>query len=204
VTNFFRDPESFETLKKILLELVKSKPDNGQIRIWVPGCYTGEEAYSIAILLRECMNEAKKYLNVQIFATDIDTTAIEKARIGSFSGIASDVSKERLNRFFTSEGNLYHIRKEIREMLIFAPQSIIKDPPFTKLDLISCRNLLIYLNAELQKKIIPVFHYSLVPNGILFLGSSETIGEFVDLFSLVDKKWKIYKRRESMYSAQPL
>jgi len=204
VTNFFRDPESFEALKRILLALVKSKSDNGQIRIWVPGCYTGEEAYSIAILLQECMNEAKKYLHVQIFATDIDTTAIEKARMGSFSGIASDVSKERLNRFFTSEGNLFHIRKEIREMLIFAPQSIIKDPPFTKLDLISCRNLLIYLNAELQKKVIPVFHYSLVPNGILFLGASETIGEYVDLFSLVDKKWKLYKRRESMYSAQPI
>jgi two-component system CheB/CheR fusion protein len=204
VTNFFRDPESFVQLKKVLFELVKSKPENGQIRIWVPGCYTGEEAYSVAIVLRECMNEAKKYLNVQIFATDIDTTAIEKARIGSFSGIASDVSKERLTRFFTSEGNLFHIRKEIREMLIFAPQSIIKDPPFTKIDLISCRNLLIYLNAELQKNIIPLLHYSLAPNGILFLGSSETIGEFVDLFSMIDKKWKIFKRRDSMYSAQPL
>ncbi|RPI05536.1 MAG: PAS domain-containing protein [Ignavibacteriae bacterium] len=204
VTNFFRDPEAFETLKKVLLELVHRKPENGQIRIWVPGCYTGEEAYTIAMLLRECLNETKKYLNVQIFATDIDATAIEKARMGSFLGIGSEVSKERLSRFFTSDGNLFHIRKEIREMLIFAPQSIIKDPPFTKLDLISCRNLLIYLNAELQKKIIPLFHYSLVPNGVLFLGSSETIGEYVDLFSMVDKKWKIYKRRESIYSAQPL
>ena len=203
VTNFFRDPESFENLKKVLLDLVKSKPDNGQIRIWVPGCSTGEEAYSIAIILRECMDEAKKYFNVQIFATDIDSDAIEKARIGSFSGIESDVGKERLKRFFTSEGNLFHIRKEIREMLVFAPQSVIKDPPFTKLDLICCRNLLIYFNAELQKKIIPLFHYSLLPNGILFLGSSETIGGFVDLFSIVDKKWKIYKRRDSIYSAQP-
>jgi two-component system, chemotaxis family, CheB/CheR fusion protein len=204
VTNFFRDPESFEKLKNVLSELVKSKPDNGRIRIWVPGCSTGEEAYSVAILLRECMDEAKKYSNVQIFATDIDSNAIEKARIGSFLGIESDVSKERLNRFFTSEGNLFHIRKEIREMLVFAPQSVIKDPPFTKLDLISCRNLLIYLNTELQKKIIPLFHYSLLPNGILFLGSSETIGGFVDLFSMADKKWKIYKRRDSIYSAQPL
>jgi two-component system CheB/CheR fusion protein len=204
VTNFFRDPESFEILKRLLLDLVKRKPDNGQIRIWVPGCSTGEEAYSIAIILRECMDEAKKYFNVQIFATDIDSNAIEKARIGSFSGIASDVGKERLNRFFTSEGNLFHIRKEIREMLVFAPQSIIKDPPFTKLDLISCRNLLIYLNTELQKKIIPLFHYSLLPNGILFFGSSETIGGFVDLFSILDSKWKIYKRRDSIYSAQPL
>lgn len=203
VTNFFRDPESFEKLKSVLLELVKSKPDSGQLRIWVPGCSTGEEAYSVAIILRECMEEAKKYFNVQIFATDIDSYAIEKARIGSFSGIESDVDKERLKRFFTSEGNLLHIRKEIREMLVFAPQNIIKDPPFTKLDLICCRNLLIYFNSELQKKIIPLFHYSLVPNGVLFLGSSETIGGFVDLFSMLDKKLKIYKRRDSIFSAQP-
>ncbi|MFZ2322302.1 MAG: chemotaxis protein CheB [Ignavibacteriaceae bacterium] len=203
VTNFFRDPESFEKLKKILLQLVISKPEDGKIRIWVPGCSTGEEAYSIAIILHECMSEAKKILNVQIFATDIDSNAINKARIGAFSGIESDVSKERLKSFFTSERNLFHIRKEIREMIVFAPQSLVKDPPFTKLDLISCRNLLIYFNAELQKKIIPIFHYSLLPNGLLFLGSSETIGEFVDLFSLVDKKWKFYKRRESIYSAQP-
>ncbi len=203
VTNFFRDPESFEKLKKLLLELIRSKPDNGQVRIWVPGCSTGEEAYSIAILLKECMNEAKKHLNVQIFATDIDNESIEKARVGLFSGIESDVDKERLNLFFTSEGNLFHVRKEIREMLVFAPQSVIKDPPFTKLDLISCRNLLIYFNTELQKKIIPLFHYSLLPNGTLFLGSSETIGGFVDLFSMLDKKWKIYKRKDSMFSAQP-
>ncbi len=129
--------------------------------------------------------------------------AIDKARIGSFSGIESDVSKERLKRFFTNDGNLYHIRKEIREMLIFAQQSVIKDPPFTKLDLISCRNLLIYFNTELQKKVIPIFHYSLLPNGILFLGSSETISGFVDLFSMIDKKWKFYRRRDSIYSAQP-
>ena len=203
VTNFFRDPESFEKLKKILSELVKSKPEDDKIRIWVPGCSTGEEAYSIAIILRECMNEARKNFNVQIFATDIDSIAIDKARIGSFSGIESDVGKERLKASFTSTGNLFHVRKEIREMLVFAPQSLVKDPPFTKLDLISCRNLLIYFNAELQKKIIPIFHYSLLNHGILFLGSSETIGGFVDLFSMVDKKWKFYKRRDSVYSAQP-
>ena len=204
VTTFFRDPESFEKLKTVLAELVKNKPPNGQMRIWVPGCYTGEEAYSVAMVLRECMNDAKKPLNVQIFATDIDTAAIDTARIGSFSGIALDVNKERLKRFFTTEGQHYRIRKEIREMLVFAPQSIIKDPPFTKLDLISCRNLLIYLSAELQKKIIPLFHYSLLPHGILFLGSAETTGHFVDLFSLVDKKWKIFKRRDSVYSTQPI
>ena len=203
VTNFFRDPEAFEKFKTKLMELVISKPANRQIRIWVVGCSTGEEAYSIAILLRECMDEAKKFLNVQIFATDIDNNAIEKARTGSFAGIESDVSKERLEQFFIFENNRYLIRKEIREMIVFAPQSVIKDPPFTKLDLITCRNLLIYFNAELQKKIIPIFHYSLMPNGILFLGSSETINVFVDLFSMVDKKWKIYKRRDSIFSAQP-
>ena len=204
VTTFFRDPDSFVKLKAVLLDLVESKPDNGQIRIWVPGCSTGEEAYSVAIILAECLTETKKALNVQIFGTDIDGIAIEKARNGSFSGIASDVSKDRLSHFFTSRDNRFHIRKDIREMLVFAEQSIVKDPPFTKLDLITCRNLLIYFNSDLQKKIIPVFHYSLLPNGILFLGSSETISVFVDLFSIVDNKWKIYRRRESMHSLQPL
>ena len=204
VTNFFRDTESFERLKQTLSNIVKSKPENGKIRIWIPGCSTGEEAYSIAILLRECMSEAKKNFDVQIFATDIDSNAIDIARIGSYLGIELDVGKERLKHFFTSDGRIFHIRKEIREMIIFAPQNVIKDPPFTKLDLISCRNLLIYFNTELQKKVIPIFHYSLLPNGILFLGTSETIGAFVDLFSIADKKWKLYKRRESVYSAQPL
>ena len=203
VTNFFRDPESFEKLKKVLSELVISKPENSKIRIWIPGCSTGEEAYSVGIVLYECMNEAKKNFNVQIFATDIDSDAIEKARIGSYTGIEPDVSKERLKLFFTKDKGLYKIRKEVRELIVFAPQSVVKDPPFTKLDLVVCRNLLIYFNSELQKKVIPIFHYSLLPNGILFLGSSETIGGFVDLFSMVDKKWKFYKRRDSIYSAQP-
>ena len=205
VTNFFRDPESFEKLKAILSRIVKDKPENGKIRIWVPGCSTGEEAFSIAIILHECMKkEEKKDLTVQIFATDIDSDAIDKARIGTFSGIEPDVSKNIIKTYFSIDKNGFQIRKEIREMIVFAPQSIIKDPPFTKLDLISCRNLLIYFNAELQKKIIPIFHYSLLPNGILFLGSSETIGGFVDLFTIVDRKFKFYKRRESIYSTQPL
>jgi len=203
VTSFFRDPDSYVQLKKSLLKMTEEKPENGQIRIWVPGCYTGEEAYTIAIIIHECLIEADKHLNVQIFATDIDSKAIEKARAGCFAGIESDVGEERLKRFFSFEGNQYRIRKEIREMLIFATQSVIKDPPFTKLDLISCRNLLIYFNSELQKKTIPLFHYSLASKGILFLGSSESISGFVDLFTLVDKKWKIYKRRDSEYSVQP-
>jgi two-component system, chemotaxis family, CheB/CheR fusion protein len=141
VTNFFRDPESFEKLKELLADLVKTKPENSKIRIWVPGCSTGEEAYSVAIILRECMNEARKNFNVQIFATDIDKNAIDIARIGTYTGIKQDVGKERLKKFFISSGNQFHVKKEIREMLVFAPQSVIKDPPFTKLDLISCRNL---------------------------------------------------------------
>jgi two-component system CheB/CheR fusion protein len=204
VTHFFRDPESFERLKTAVSEMVRNKPDNGQIRMWVPGCSTGEEAYSLAIIVRECMDEAKKNLTVQIFATDIDSQSIDKARTGSYSGIDGSVSKERLSRFFVIEDNSFRIRKEIREMLVFAPHSVIKDPPFTRLDLIACRNLLIYFNAELQKKLIPIFHYSLTPNGILFLGPSETINAFVDLFSILDQKWKLYRRRDSLYSAQPL
>ena len=204
VTNFFRDHESFDSLKRILLELLKKKPNNSQIRIWVPGCSTGEEAYSIAIILRECMEDIKQTFNVQIFATDIDNEAIEKARYGVFTGIAMDVGKERLNRYFTKDEDIYHIRKEIREMLIFAQQSLIKDPPFTKLDLISCRNLLIYMGPELQKKIIALFHFSLLKGGILFLGSSETISGFVDLFTLIEKKYKIYKRKDSLMSEQPM
>jgi two-component system, chemotaxis family, CheB/CheR fusion protein len=204
VTTFFRDPEAFTKLKKVVLDLVKGKPDDGQIRIWVPGCSTGEEAYSLAMIVRECLDETKKNLNVQIFGTDIDSVAIDKARMGSYVGIASDVSKDRLSRFFTSKDNIFHVRKDIREMLVFAQQSVIKDPPFTKLDLIACRNLLIYFSTALQKKIIPIFHYSLLPNGILFLGSSETISVFVDLFSVLDSKWKLYKRRETAHSSQPL
>lgn len=204
VTNFFRDSEAFAKLKTILLQIVKNKPDGGQLRIWVPGCSTGEEAYSIAILVRECMNETKKNLNVQIYATDIDNRSIEKARLGLFTGIAADAGKERLNRFFNSDGTGFRIRKEIREMLIFAPHNVIKDPPFTKMDLISCRNLLIYFNSELHKKILPLFHYSLAPYGILFLGSSETVNIFVDLFSIVDNKWKIYKKRDPIYSTSPV
>lgn len=203
VTSFFRDPDSFEKLKKLFADMVKTKSDDDKIRIWIPGCSTGEEAYSIAILLREVLEETKKNINVQIFATDIDGLAIQKARAGSYAGIEPDISKKRLTRFFTYDNHSYSIRKEIREMIVFAEQSIIKDPPFTKLDLISCRNLLIYFNSELQKKLIPLFHFSLQPKGVLFLGSSETIGEFVDLFSILDNKWKLYSRRESVYSSHP-
>jgi len=201
VTNFFRDPEAFEILKKALLKQFAEKPHGYAFRAWVPGCATGEEAYSVAILLRECMDELKKNFDVQIFGTDIDSLAIDTARAGIFpASIAEDVTETRLKRFFVKEEK-YKVRKELREMLVFAPQSVIKDPPFTKLDLLCCRNMLIYMGAELQKKILPIFNYSLKPKGLLFLGSSETIGGFTDLFKAVDQKWKIYQSTPVPYGA---
>ncbi|MEW6669989.1 MAG: chemotaxis protein CheB [Thermodesulfobacteriota bacterium] len=197
VTSFFRDPEAFEALrKKALVPLLRAKPPRKSLRVWVPGCSTGEEAYSVAMLLRECLDELKIGPDVQIFATDIDSDAIEKARIGMYPGdIASDVGRERLERFFEKSHDFYRINRKIRDMLIFAAQSLVKDPPFTKLDLICCRNLLIYLDTDLQKKVLPLFHYSLNPEGILFLGSSETIGAFMELFSPIDNRWKIYRSK---------
>ena len=206
VTSFFRDPEAFETLKaRALMGILKDKPFNSPVRMWVPGCATGEEAYSIAILVHECMQALKQELSVQIFATDIDNDAVEKARAGIYPGdISADLGQERLRRFFDRKEDFYQVNREIRDMVIFAPQSVIKDPPFTKLDLICCRNLLIYLDSELQKRLMPLFHYSLNHDGILFLGSSETIGGFADLFAPVDTKWKIYRRKPVSSSAQKL
>jgi two-component system CheB/CheR fusion protein len=198
VTNFFRDPPAFESLKEhVIPQLFKSPA--GSVRVWVPGCSTGEEAYSLAILLQERADELKQNsrdFSVQIFATDLDGEAIEKARAGIYpDSIAADVSPERLERFFAREENSYRIRKTIRDRVVFAKQDMIKGPPFSKMDLISCRNLLIYLGAELQGKLVPLFHYALNQDGFLFLGNSETVGEFGDLFTAVDKKWKLYQRK---------
>jgi two-component system CheB/CheR fusion protein len=206
VTNFFRDKDAFEVLKNSALSrILEGKPKDYVIRAWVAGCSTGEEAYSTAIILRECTERLKQHVGIQIFATDIDDDAIETARAGVYpASISVDVSAERLKRFFAAEDNVYHVRKDIREMLVFAPQDIIKDPPFTKLDLICCRNLLIYLDSTLQKKLLPLFHYSLKPGGILFLGSSETTGGVTDLFSPIDKKWKIFRRQGSWPGARPV
>lgn len=206
VTNFFRDPEAFGLLaEEALPGMMKSRPENHGFRAWVPGCATGEEVYSLAILAREWMESSKRHCDVQIFGTDLDNEAIEAARHGRYpAGIAADVTPERLQRFFIADDGSYRIRKEIREMAVFAVQNVIKDPPFTKLDLISCRNLLIYLNADLQRRLMPVFHYALKPGGLLFLGSSETIGGFTDLFEVVDKKWKIFRRKETALAPHPL
>ena len=204
VTNFFRDPEAFQALEaQVIPQLVASNSaadsaTKEAIRIWICGCSTGEEAYSIAILLREQMDLSRRNITAQIFATDIDSRAIEKARAGVFPiGIASNITPERLSRFFIAEpeGRGYRVQKQIRDMVVFAAHDVNKDPPFSKLDLISCRNVLIYLGAELQKKLIPLFHFALRPNGFLFLGSSEGINDYNDLFSTLDRKAKLYQRQ---------
>lgn len=205
VTSFFRDPESFEALKKdILPQILVHKPENYVFRVWVAGCATGEEAYSIAILLKEFMEETNINFNVQIYSTDIDDDAIVTARSGFYApNIAIDVSPERLRRFFVKEETGYRVKKEVREMIVFAIQNAIKDPPFTRLDLVSCRNLLIYLEPELQSRLIQAFHYSLKPGGVLFLSSSESIGNLIDLFGAINRKWKFYKAKPSLALAHP-
>ncbi len=196
VTSFFRDAEAFEVLEREALpQLIANRRSDRPIRIWVPGCSTGEEAYSIAILIRERLSACEQDCEVQIYATDIDERAIEKARLGIYpDSIAADVTPQRLQRFFTREDNAYHITKQIREMVVFAVQSITKDPPFSRMDLISCRNLLIYLGPALQKKVIPLFHYGLALGGFLFLGTSETLGEFDSYFHAIDRKAKLFQR----------
>jgi|WetSurMetagenome_2_1015567.scaffolds.fasta_scaffold00655_9 two-component system, chemotaxis family, CheB/CheR fusion protein len=202
VTSFFRDPEAFKALDELIIpRLFAGKPAGSLIRVWSAGCSTGEEGYSLAILLAERAEAMKMSFNVQIFATDIDRQAIATARIGLYpASIAADISPERLERFFAFEPDIgaYRIRKGIRDMLIFSEQDVIRDPPFSKLDLISCRNLLIYMGGDLQKKLIPLFHYSLNPGGFLFLGTSETVGEFGDLFIARDRKLKLYQRTEDI------
>lgn len=199
VTSFFRDPDAYDILAhKILQPFLNERPNDYTLRVWVPGCSTGEEAYSIAIVIHECLDNINHHINVQIFGTDIDELAIETARRGLyFSGINVDVNPERLKRFFIKEDDSYRIKKSIREMLVFAAHNVITDPPFTKLDLISCRNLLIYFGPELQKKILPAFHYSLKEDGILFLGPSETTGQSDHFFTVLDKKWKIFRLSHS-------
>ncbi len=202
VTHFFRDPAVWEFLKDdVFPALLAGYPLGKALRAWIPACSTGEEAYSLAIIFKEVLaqNQLKQRFTLQIFATDIDQDAIDLARIGFYpSHSVVDVSVERLARFFSADGAGYRINKEIRDMIIFAPQNVIMDPPFTRLDIISCRNLLIYLGVELQKKLIPLFHYSLVKQGVLLLGNAETIGGFPHLFHLIDNKSRIYQRIEHL------
>ncbi len=199
VTSFFRDAGSFAALEAhVLPTLFQNHPDGEPIRIWVAGCSTGEEAYSLAILFQETAERIGRENRIQVFATDIDQRAIEQARSAVYpDSISADVAPERLARFFLrDEPGSYRVKKSVRDLLVFSEQDVIKDPPFSRMDLIACRNLLIYLGPELQKRVIPLFHYALRPGGVLILGGSESIGEFVHLFESVDRKWKIYRRRE--------
>lgn len=208
VTSFFRDPAAWEQLKgEFIPALLAERPAGGVLRAWSAGCSTGEEAYSLAIAFREALEQVKptESFKLQIFATDLDRDAIDKARQGVYpANIAADVSAERLRRYFIQEGTGYRIGKEIREMVTFATQNVIMDPPFTKLDILICRNLLIYLTPELQKKLLPLFHYSLNPGGILFLGSAETVSTFTNLFAPLNTKSRLFRRRESVLPAEPL
>ncbi|MDD5057004.1 MAG: chemotaxis protein CheB [Sideroxydans sp.] len=202
VTSFFRDPEAFIVLKQDILPLLfKDKPEDYVFRVWVAGCATGEEAYSIAMLLREFMDETHQEFKTQIYSTDLDDDAIAAARAGIYPpNIAQDVTPERLRRFFVKDDAGYRVKKEIREMVVFAIQNVIKDPPFTKLDLLSCRNLMIYLEPELQNRVIPAFHYALKPGGVLFLSPSESTGNHVELFAPLNRKWKFYQTVPSVAS----
>ena len=198
VTNFFRDADVFEYLKKTLFpKIIKSKSASDPLRIWVPACSTGEEAYSIAILIMEILGEKAAVTRAQIFATDLSELAIAKARLGLYTRNAlADISPIRLQRFFTKVDGNYRIMKNIRDLCVFAPHNIFKDPPFSRIDFISCCNLMIYLDVVLQKKIIATFHYALNQNGYLMLGKSETIGTSGQLFAQIEKKYKIYSRKK--------
>lgn len=196
VTSFFRDPEAFLVLEEqVIPAILAGKASGAPVRVWATGCSTGEEAYSLAILLAERQAAMKQHFGLQIFATDIDPRAIEFARAGRYpASIAADISPERLSRFFTAEpGGGYRVKKSIRSTLIFSEQNLIMDPPFSKLDLISCRNVLIYMGPELQQRLIPMFENALYPGGYLFLGTSETIGASNESLTLVDHKAKVYR-----------
>jgi two-component system CheB/CheR fusion protein len=198
VTGFFRDPEAFELLaREVIPSLFAERDPDDPVRIWHACCATGEEAYSVAMLIREHLEKESLQARVQIFATDIDEAAVAQARSGLYpDDIGAEVGEDRLNRFFTRSDGRWQVKKQLREMIVFAHHSIIKDPPFSRLDFLVCRNFLIYLNPDIQKRLIPLFHQVLKPGGFLFLGSAETVGPHSDLFTPVDKKWKIFTRQE--------
>ena len=206
VTSFFREPETFEALKQTVFpEILKAKQPGMPIRIWSPGVAAGQEAYSLAMALLEFLDDKNQGPPVQIFATDLsDTTALQKAREGLYpDSISGEVTPERLRRFFTKEDGKYRINKTIRDMCLFAKQNVAADPPFSRVDLVSCRNLLIYLSPQLQKRVIATFHYALNPDGFLLLGASETVGGASDLFSLIDRQHRIYRKRATPVRTYP-
>jgi len=197
VTHFFRDPEAFAALEQLVVpRLFEGRSEEDQIRVWVPGCATGEEAYSIAVLLAERAADLPRPLLVQVFATDIDEEAMTAAREGVYTlNDAADVPPERLRRFFVAEGQGYVVRKELREMILFAHHNILRDPPFAHLDLVSCRNLLIYLNPSAQERLLDVVHFALRPGGYLFLGTAESIEGRAELFVPVDREAHLFQSR---------
>ncbi len=198
VSSFFRDPEAFQALESALPDLLAGREDGSPLRIWVPGCATGEEAYSLLIILIETLGRLKKQLEIQMFATDLNPAAIRIARAGRYpEGIAADVSDSRLTRFFTREGDSFRARKSLRDLVVFAVQDALHDPPFTRVDLVSCRNLLIYLQPSAQRRLLRSFHYSLNPRGLLLLGSSENATGSEDFFSPLDGHFRIYRRNDS-------
>ncbi len=207
VTSFFRDPQAWDQLKSEAIPLLlAARPDGGVLRAWVPACSTGEEAYSLAMVFQEALARVKPAANfdLQVFATDLSREAIDRARAGSYlANIAADVSEDRLRRFFVEEGGGYRVGKAIRDMVVFATQDVVTDPPFTRLDLLLCRNLLIYLEPDLQKKLLALFHYSLNPGGILMLGNAETAGPATTLFEPLPGKERIYRRRDVVTPGPP-
>jgi two-component system, chemotaxis family, CheB/CheR fusion protein len=195
VTSFFRDADAFDTLATMVVPKLFERGSD-TVRVWVPGCATGEEVFSIAMLLRERMDHLSAVPRVQIFATDIDERALAGARGGRYPAVLLDsVPPERRERFFFPDGASCVVAKEVRDLCIFSPHSVMRDPPFSRIDLISCRNLLIYFGLDIQNQVIPTFHYALRPDGFLFLGTSETIGRFSDLFTPIDKKHRVFQRR---------
>ncbi len=199
VTNFFRDADAFDTLANLVVpQLFDGRGAEDTIRIWVPGCATGEEVFSLAILMCEQMDKATARPRVQIFATDIDEHALDVARLARYpTTLLEGVSPERRERFFVADGGSYVVSKEVRDFCIFSPHSVIRDPPFSRIDLVSCRNLLIYLGPDVQSQVIPTFHYALKPDGFLFLGTSENITPFHDLFAPIEKRDRIFRRRSN-------
>jgi len=197
VTSFFREPESFEFLQKIVFpEILRNRVEDEPIRIWIPGCASGEEAYSLAISLLEFLGDMVSNVQIQIFATDVEDGVIDKARLGIYpESITADVSADRLRRFFSKVAGGYQVSKNIRSMCVFAKQNLTKDSPFSRLDLISCRNVLIYFGAVLQKKVIPIFHFALKPGGFLLLGKSEALSAFPEYFTRVDKRLKVFQKK---------
>jgi two-component system CheB/CheR fusion protein len=205
VSGFFRDPEAFQALTESgLPPLLTARAGDSRFRVWVPGCATGEEAYSIAIVVLEALEAFDEHLDIQVFATDLDPSAIQTARAGRYpKTIAEAVGARRLNRFFVEEERGYRAKNELRDRIVFAVQDALHDPPFTRVDLISCRNLLIYVVPSAQQGLLSVFHYSLNPGGLLLLGASEHVGESTELFSTLDKRWKLFRRNDSAAARLP-